>query len=316
MRVSSSTHGVVPATLEMSQPASQGGEPVNVGDGDYESLPPHVSVTTHMTAGAVAGVLEHTVMYPVDSVKTRMQSLQPDPNAQYRGVYEALKRIIRTEGFFRPLRGLNITMMGAGPAHALYFACYERVKRSLSDTIQNGGNSHLANGIAGSVATVLHDAIMNPAEGRPLHHLRDHAGVAEPPQTLPPRQPHRVGGGGGRHLRRRHHAAGRLQDAAQHAGERGAQLGERQRPPERHGKRLQGGVQAGRAGGFLQRGAGPGHLPDALHRHRLVRVRVLQVLHDKAGLASFKGRANLRGSNKKVTFLRVVKSGGVSFKSK
>ncbi|XP_061753288.1 mitoferrin-1 isoform X1 [Nerophis ophidion] len=167
MRVSSSTHGVVPATLEMSQPASQGGEPVNVSDdggGDYESLPPHVSVTTHMTAGAVAGVLEHTVMYPVDSVKTRMQSLQPDPNAQYRGVYEALKRIIRTEGFFRPLRGLNITVMGAGPAHALYFACYERVKRSLSDTIQNGGNSHLANGIAGSVATVLHDAIMNPAE--------------------------------------------------------------------------------------------------------------------------------------------------------
>uniref|UniRef100_A0A3Q3J0I4 Mitoferrin-1 n=1 Tax=Monopterus albus TaxID=43700 RepID=A0A3Q3J0I4_MONAL len=133
-------------------------------DGDYESLPPHVSVMTHMTAGAVAGILEHTVMYPVDSVKTRMQSLQPDPNAQYRSVYEALKRIIRTEGIFRPLRGLNITMIGAGPAHALYFACYEQAKRSLSDVIQSGGNSHLANGIAGSVATVLHDAVMNPAE--------------------------------------------------------------------------------------------------------------------------------------------------------
>ncbi|KAM9810951.1 mitoferrin-1 [Neosynchiropus ocellatus] len=117
-----------------------------------------------MTAGAVAGVLEHTVMYPVDSVKTRMQSLQPDPKAQYRGVYEALKRIVQTEGFFRPLRGLNITMMGAGPAHALYFACYERVKRSLSDVMQGGGNSHVANGLAGSVATVLHDAVMNPAE--------------------------------------------------------------------------------------------------------------------------------------------------------
>lgn len=78
--------------------------------------------------------------------KTRMQSLQPEPNAQYRGVYEALKRIIRTEGLFRPLRGLNITMMGAGPAHALYFACYERVKRSLSDIIRSGGNSNLANG--------------------------------------------------------------------------------------------------------------------------------------------------------------------------
>lgn len=133
-------------------------------DVDYESLPPHAPVTIHMTAGAVAGVLEHTVMYPVDSVKTRMQSLQPDPNAQYRSVYEALKRIIRTEGIFRPFRGLNITMLGAGPAHALYFACYERVKRSLSDVIQSGRNSHFANGVAGSVATVLHDAVMNPAE--------------------------------------------------------------------------------------------------------------------------------------------------------
>ncbi|KAG7278014.1 hypothetical protein CRUP_006179 [Coryphaenoides rupestris] len=115
------------------------------GDSEYESLPPHVSTTTHMTAGAVAGVLEHTVMYPVDSVKTRMQSLQPDPKAQYKGVYEALKRIVQTEGLLRPLRGLNITMLGAGPAHALYFACYEQIKRSLTNVLQNGGNSHLAN---------------------------------------------------------------------------------------------------------------------------------------------------------------------------
>lgn len=42
------------------------------GEGeDYESLPPGVSPLTHMTAGAVAGILEHTVMYPVDSVKVR-----------------------------------------------------------------------------------------------------------------------------------------------------------------------------------------------------------------------------------------------------
>lgn len=56
------------ATLDMSQAKTNEDEPFNVG-GDYESLPPHVSVMTHMTAGAVAGILEHTVMYPVDSVK-------------------------------------------------------------------------------------------------------------------------------------------------------------------------------------------------------------------------------------------------------
>ncbi|NWI90130.1 MFRN1 protein, partial [Pitta sordida] len=97
-------------------------------------------------------------------LQTRMQSLQPDPKAQYRSVYEALKRIVLTEGVWRPLRGINVTMLGAGPAHAMYFACYEQLKKSLSDTLQHGGNSHLANGIAGSVATLLHDAVMNPAE--------------------------------------------------------------------------------------------------------------------------------------------------------
>lgn len=75
-----------------------------------------------------------------------MQSLQPDPKAHYRSVYGALKQIVTTEGFLRPLRGLNITVLGAGPAHALYFACYERIKHSLSNVIQNGGNSHIANG--------------------------------------------------------------------------------------------------------------------------------------------------------------------------
>ncbi|XP_073478315.1 mitoferrin-1 [Aquarana catesbeiana] len=135
------------------------------GEGeDYESLPPGVSPLTHMTAGAVAGILEHTVMYPVDSVKTRMQSLQPDPKAQYKGVTEALKRMVRTEGLFTPLRGINVTMLGAGPAHALYFACYEKMKTTVGSMINHAGNSHLANGVAGSLATVLHDAIMNPAE--------------------------------------------------------------------------------------------------------------------------------------------------------
>lgn len=56
------------ATLDMTQAKIGEDEPFNVG-ADYESLPPHVPVMTHMTAGAVAGILEHTVMYPVDSVK-------------------------------------------------------------------------------------------------------------------------------------------------------------------------------------------------------------------------------------------------------
>jgi len=36
---------------------------------EYESLPRGVPTTTHMMAGAVAGVMEHCVMFPVDCVK-------------------------------------------------------------------------------------------------------------------------------------------------------------------------------------------------------------------------------------------------------
>uniref|UniRef100_A0A671L5Z7 Mitoferrin-1 n=1 Tax=Sinocyclocheilus anshuiensis TaxID=1608454 RepID=A0A671L5Z7_9TELE len=57
------------ASLEMSEVGSDGGS--SEGNEDYESLPAHASLGTHMTAGAVAGVLEHTVMYPVDSVKSK-----------------------------------------------------------------------------------------------------------------------------------------------------------------------------------------------------------------------------------------------------
>lgn len=38
---------------------------------DYESLPAG-NVGIHMSAGALAGVFEHIVMYPVDSVKVKI----------------------------------------------------------------------------------------------------------------------------------------------------------------------------------------------------------------------------------------------------
>uniref|UniRef100_A0A8D2HWF1 Mitoferrin-1 n=1 Tax=Urocitellus parryii TaxID=9999 RepID=A0A8D2HWF1_UROPR len=128
-----------------SRDGGGGGCCKDAGSEDYENLPTSASVSTHMTAGAMAGILEHTVMYPVDSVKTRMQSLYPDPKAQYTSIYGALKKIMQTEGFWRPLRGLNVMMTGAGPAHAMYFACYENMKRTLNDVFNHQGNSHLAN---------------------------------------------------------------------------------------------------------------------------------------------------------------------------
>ncbi|RZF34408.1 hypothetical protein LSTR_LSTR014595 [Laodelphax striatellus] len=70
-----------------------------------------------------------------------MQSLTPSTtNAPYRGIAEALHRMVVHEGFLRPVRGIGAVVVSAGPAHALYFSCYEYLKESLSHRM----NSHLA----------------------------------------------------------------------------------------------------------------------------------------------------------------------------
>jgi len=117
----------------------------------------------YMVSGAVAGIMEHCVMYPVDSIKTRMQCLVPHKNAVYSSLFDAMRKIRADEGIFRTWRGINAVLMGAGPAHALYFSTYEGTKMLLGNR-GTGGHYPLQNAAAGVVATLFHDGIMNPVE--------------------------------------------------------------------------------------------------------------------------------------------------------
>jgi len=72
-----------------------------------------------------------------------MQSLVPDPRADYRNMIDALVRIFRTEGICSALRGIDATAYGSGPAHAVYFAMYEYLKKVLS---RRESSNHLAHG--------------------------------------------------------------------------------------------------------------------------------------------------------------------------
>lgn len=137
-----------------------------MGEDDYEELPAGTSVRVTMMAGALAGVLEHCVMYPVDCVKTRMQSLACEPQivlAQRQGIVSNLLTIMKEEGRFRPVQGVQAMALGAGPAHALYFATYEKMKVELlsRNKLYPDSVSHM---MAGACATVFHDAIMTPSE--------------------------------------------------------------------------------------------------------------------------------------------------------
>ncbi|AET41607.1 uncharacterized protein Ecym_8329 [Eremothecium cymbalariae DBVPG len=82
-------------------------------------------------AGAVAGVSEILVMYPLDVVKTRMQLQVADSAAgrHYTGVINCLKRIVVEEGTSRLYKGISSPVLMEAPKRATKFACNDEFQR-------------------------------------------------------------------------------------------------------------------------------------------------------------------------------------------
>jgi len=86
---------------------------------DYESLPTN-SVAVHMTAGAVAGIMEHCVMYPFDSVKVYRRRIRyhlPDSLHNLLGAAGALPVYLHFSSRVASskFRGRNCAMRHDGP---------------------------------------------------------------------------------------------------------------------------------------------------------------------------------------------------------
>jgi len=127
---------------------------------EYEGLSSDAGLAVNMFAGALAGITEHAVMFPVDSIKTRMQVFATNQAAIYTGVGNAFSRIASTEGMRALWRGVNSVILGAGPAHAVHFGTYEAIKEMAGGN--RAGNQFVATSIAGATATIASDALMNP----------------------------------------------------------------------------------------------------------------------------------------------------------
>lgn len=61
-------------------------------------------------------------------------------------------------------KGVNSVVLGAGPAHALHFATYEFCKDYFG--ANSSGHHPLASAAAGACATLAHDSLMNPFDGK------------------------------------------------------------------------------------------------------------------------------------------------------
>jgi len=142
---------------------------VTAVDVDYEALPEDASLAAHLMAGAFAGIMEHTVMFPVDSIKTRMQMFRKGNLTQ--GILSSISKISSSEGAHALWRGVSSVVLGAGPAHAVYFSVFEASKTFLcnkltsspqTNRIVTDGNHPLIASCAGIAATVASDALMTP----------------------------------------------------------------------------------------------------------------------------------------------------------
>eukprot|EP01130_Rhizamoeba_saxonica_P011035 TRINITY_DN4569_c0_g1_i1.p1 TRINITY_DN4569_c0_g1~~TRINITY_DN4569_c0_g1_i1.p1 ORF type:complete len:214 (+),score=20.64 TRINITY_DN4569_c0_g1_i1:329-970(+) len=82
-----------------------------------------------LAAGGLGGASFWLTMYPVDVVKSRIQSDHLDPRKrQYKNMRHVFRSIYRTEGMAGFYKGFSICMLRSFPVNALSFVVYERAK--------------------------------------------------------------------------------------------------------------------------------------------------------------------------------------------
>ncbi|KAM7532027.1 hypothetical protein LguiB_035437 [Lonicera macranthoides] len=115
-----------------------------------------------MIAGSIAGSVEHMAMFPVDTLKTRMQAISSSScSSPAINLRQSLGSILKVEGPAGLYRGIAAMGLGAGPAHALYFSVYESLKKVLS---AGNPNNSVAHAVSGMFATITSDAVITPMD--------------------------------------------------------------------------------------------------------------------------------------------------------
>lgn len=115
----------------------------------------------HFIAGALAGTAEHCGMYPIDTIKTHFQAT----TKKRVKLSEITKDIVYRGGGFKGFfSGMTAVIMGAAPAHAIYFASWEFFKRQLGARVDDNELYTLQSGLAGVIATLMSDAVLTPMD--------------------------------------------------------------------------------------------------------------------------------------------------------
>lgn len=116
----------------------------SMDDGSTASLPRRraaaPSYSTSLLAGALSGLTVDLLFYPIDTLKTRMQSRQG---------------FLAAGGFTGIYRGIGSVAVGSAPGAAAFFVVYERMKPVLADLTGERDGSALVHMTAASTAEVV-----------------------------------------------------------------------------------------------------------------------------------------------------------------
>ncbi|KAJ4701021.1 S-adenosylmethionine carrier 1, chloroplastic/mitochondrial [Melia azedarach] len=121
-----------------------------------KTIPENLSAFAHLTAGAVGGAASSLVRVPTEVIKQRMQT------GQFASAPDAVRRIVRSEGFKGLYAGYGSFLLRDLPFDAIQFCIYEQLllgyklaaQRNLSGT-ENAIVGAFAGAITGAVTTPL-----------------------------------------------------------------------------------------------------------------------------------------------------------------
>ena len=156
--------------LKHRDSAEEAADPFNTDEWD----PNRGAFWQHAVAGSLAGLTEHSLMFPIDTIKTHVQVSGISPGSA------TITELLASCGVPRLWRGVQTMFAGCIPAHAVYFSTYETCmptfKALLNDnpialaidrltgTKEGSTAEAVGAGAAVSVATVGHDVIMTPMD--------------------------------------------------------------------------------------------------------------------------------------------------------
>ncbi|KAJ2815537.1 hypothetical protein IWW50_006796 [Coemansia erecta] len=90
-------------------------------------------VLTHMLAGGTCGVVSWLLIFPVDLVKSTMQSqvLKPKDAQTFASSWHCLRDIYARLGVSGLYRGISVSLIRAFPIHGLNFVVYEWARAAI-----------------------------------------------------------------------------------------------------------------------------------------------------------------------------------------